>query len=233
MFVSNVYPPKLTSRPTVNAGRLHKMCRLHPNDATIGKAATMSWNHNVHYHDFALGEVPQRCHLALDAGCGRGALTRKIALLSDEVIGIDSDHGCLDQARTAHCGANLAFLEGDVLTEPLPFQNFDFIVAVATLHHLPLRRALCRFRELLRPGGVLVIVGLYRIATPIDYAYAAAAMPISMAIRFLRGEEEVGAPLHDPSETLATIRRESAVLLPGSVLRRRLFFRYSLVWRAD
>jgi hypothetical protein len=54
-------------------------------------------------------------------------------------------------------------------------------------------------------------VGLYKIATPIDYAYSAAAMPISMAIRFLRGEEEVGAPLQDPSETLATIRRESAV----------------------
>jgi SAM-dependent methyltransferase len=191
----------------------------------------MSWNHNVHYHDFALGEVPTRCHWALDVGCGRGALTRKLAPLSDEVIGIDSDHGCLDQARTAYGGTNLTFLEGDVLTEPLPFQNFDFIVAVATLHHLPLRRALERFRDLLRPGGVLVIVGLYKSATPIDYAYSAAAMPISMALRFLRGEEDVGASLQDPSETLATIRRESAVLLPGSVLRRRLFFRYSLVWR--
>jgi SAM-dependent methyltransferase len=118
-----------------------------------------------------------------------------------------------------------------VLKEPFPFQNFDFIVVVATLHHLPLRRALERFRDLLRPGGVLVIVGLYKIAAPIDYVYSAAAMPISLAIRFLCGEEEVGAPLQDPSETLSTIRRESAVLLPGSVLRRRLFFRYSLVWR--
>jgi SAM-dependent methyltransferase len=191
----------------------------------------MNWNHNIYYHDFALGEIPPRCYRALDVGCGRGALTRKIAPLSDEVIGIDTDRGCLDQARTACSGTNLTFVEGDVLAESLPLQGFDFIVAVATLHHLPLRRALERFRDLLRPGGVLVIVGLYKMTTPIDYIYSAAAMPVSMAIRFLLGEDDVGAPLQDPSETLATIRRESAAFLPGSVLRRRLFFRYSLVWR--
>jgi SAM-dependent methyltransferase len=118
------------------------------------------------------------------------------------------------------------FFEGDVLTESLPIHNFDFIVAVATLHHC----ALERFRDLLRLEGVLVIVDLYKLATPIDYAYSDAAMPIIMAIRFLRGEEEVGAPLQDPNETLGSVRRESAVILPGSVLRRRLFFRYTLVW---
>ena len=137
------------------------------------------------------------------------ALTRKLALLSEEVIGIDSDRGCLDKAQAAQDGTSLTFLEGDVLTAPL-FQNFDFIVAVATLHHLPLSRALERFRDLLRPGGVLVIVGLYKIATPIDYAYSATAMPMSTVIRFMRGQEEVGAPLQDSSETLAGIRRERA-----------------------
>jgi SAM-dependent methyltransferase len=149
-------------------------------------AARMSWNHNVHYHDFALGEVPPRCKWALDVGCGRGALTRKLARLSDEVIGIDSDHGCLDQARTAHGGTNLTFLEGDVLAEPLPFQNFDSSWQLQRSIIYPYAARLSDFVDLLRPGGVLVIVGLYKIATPIDYAYSAAAMPISMAIRFLR-----------------------------------------------
>ena len=53
------------------------------------------------------------------------------------------------------------------------------------------------------------------IQAPIGYAYASTAMPISMLIPFLRGEEELGAPLRDQVE---------------SPLRRRLFFRYSLVW---
>jgi hypothetical protein len=84
---------------------------------------------------------------------------------------------------------------------------------------------------LLRPGGVLVIVGLYKIATVVDYAFSATALPISWAIRFSRGEEEVGAPLQDPKETLRTIREECNAVLPGAILRRRLFFRYTVVWR--
>jgi SAM-dependent methyltransferase len=191
----------------------------------------MGWNHNLHYHDFVMSEVPPGCRRALDVGCGRGDLARKLAGLSQEVVGIDEDPGCLAQARTSNNQSNITFLEGDVLTESLPVGSFDFIAAVATLHHLPLRRGLERFRDLLRPAGVLVIVGLYKIATPIDYAYSATAMPISLATRFLRGEENVGAPLQDPRETLRTIRKECDSVLPESVLRRRLFFRYSLVWQ--
>lgn len=191
----------------------------------------MSWNHNIHYHSFVMSEVPPNCKRALDVGCGRGVLTHRLARLSQEVVGIDVDSGCLAQARTTHDGhGNVTFVEGDFLTESFPADSFDFIVAVATLHHLPLRRALERFCALLRPGGVLVLVGLYKVASPIDYAYSAIAIPISMSLRFLRGEEEVGAPLKDPEETLTTIRKECGSVLPGSSIRRRLFFRYSLVW---
>ncbi len=156
---------------------------------------------------------------------------RKLAPFCGEVIGIDTDSACLEHARADHSLTNVTFLHGDVLTEHLPVAHFDFIVAVATLHHLPLQLVLHRFRSLLQPGGVLVIIGLYEMATPLDYAYAAAAIPVSKIIRFLRSEEQVGAPLADTHETLKEIRQESAAILSGSVLRRRLFFRYSLTWQ--
>ncbi len=94
--------------------------RRRSSDATIKRVARMSWNHNVHYHDFVLGEVPQRCHLALDVGCGRGELTRKLATLSDEVIGIDTDHGCL-AARLSDfvtCFSQEAFSSSWAFTRP-------------------------------------------------------------------------------------------------------------------
>ena len=192
----------------------------------------MSWNHNVHYHSLATRAVPPGCQRALDVGCGQGLLARKLARLSRDVIAIDADPGCLARARISSGGQpNITFIEGDVMSASLPAGSFDFIVAVATLHHLPLRAALERFRDLLRPGGILVIIGLYKIAMPIDYAYSSAAMPISWVIRFLAGEEEVGAPLQVPCETLRVIRKESNSVLPGSALRRRLFFRYSLIWQ--
>jgi hypothetical protein len=104
------------------------------------------------------------------------------------------------------------------------------VVAVATLHHLPLRAALRRFSDLLCPEGVLAVVGLYRNATPVDYAVSASALPVSWVFRSLRGKEQVGAPIRDPTETLAAIRQETASALPGAVVRRQFFFRYTIVW---
>jgi len=192
----------------------------------------MSWNHNTHYHGFVLRALPPNCQRALDVGCGRGALARKLAAHCEEVVGIDADSQCIAHVMAStEVLRNTTFINGDVLTHTLQPNSFDFLAAVATLHHLPLRRALQRFSDLLRPGGVLVIVGLYRTVTPADYALAATALPISWVIRLLRGEEQVGAPIRDPQETLRLIREETASVLPGAVLRRQFFFRYTIVWR--
>ena len=192
----------------------------------------MSWNHNTQYHGFVTAALPLACGRALDVGCGRGALARTLAPHCGEVVGIDADPACLVHASlAANLPPNVTFVQGDVSTHQFQPGSFDFVSAVATLHHLPLRLALQKFSDLLRPGGVLAIVGLYRIATPVDYGISAAALPVSWAIRALRGEEQVGAPIHDPAETLRSIRRESASILPGAILRRRFFFRYTIVWR--
>jgi trans-aconitate methyltransferase len=161
-----------------------------------------------------------------------GRTCSKLAEYCDKVVGIDSDPGCIVQAMSSiDVHRNISFINGDVLTHSLPENSFDFLVAVASLHHLPLRSALQRFSDLLRPGGVLAIVGLYRSVTPADYAFSAAALPVSWAIRLLQGEEGVGAPTRDPSETLRVIRREAALILPGAVLHRQFFFRYTIVLR--
>jgi 2-polyprenyl-3-methyl-5-hydroxy-6-metoxy-1,4-benzoquinol methylase len=196
------------------------------------QSSRMSWNHNTHYHGFVFRALPPNCQRALDVGCGRGALVRKLAAHCEEVVGIDADSGCIAHAKaSADVQPNITFINGDVLTHPLQRNSFDFLVAVATLHHLPLRSALQRFSDLLRPGGVLVIIGLYRIVTPTDYAFSATALPISWVIRLLQGQEQVGAPTRDPAETLRSIRREAASVLPGAAVRRQFFFRYTIVWR--
>jgi SAM-dependent methyltransferase len=118
-----------------------------------------------------------------------------------------------------------------VMTYPFPDESFDLVALVATIHHLQLRPALIRLRKLLKPGGVLAIVGLYRGETLTDSAVAAVAFPVSWIFRLVRGYADVGAPVQEPRETLAEIRRECDLLLPGATLRRRLLFRYSLIWR--
>ncbi len=187
------------------------------------------WNHNIHYHPLILGAVPPGCARALDVGCGQGLLARKLARQCDQVIAIDADHATL--ALAARSNSGVSFIEGDAMTYPFAPNSFDLITMVATLHHLPLIAALERFRELLKPRGVLAVVGLYRLNSMADYAFAAIAKPVSLIVRAVQPVPAETAPIRGPATTLRTVRDACGQVLPGAVLRRRLFFRYSLIWR--
>jgi ubiquinone/menaquinone biosynthesis C-methylase UbiE len=190
------------------------------------------WNHNIQYHDVLLRAVPPRCQQALDVGCGTGSFARHLALNSREVIAIDADHDTLERGRMATTAeTGVTFVEGDVMTYPFRDNSFDFISAVATLHHLPLGPALTRFRNLLKSGGVLGVLGLYRAGTAKEFALAAAALPTSWVMRRLRDYTDVEAPLQEPKETRHQIRIACDATLHGGTIRRHLLFRYSLVWR--
>jgi 2-polyprenyl-3-methyl-5-hydroxy-6-metoxy-1,4-benzoquinol methylase len=189
------------------------------------------WNRNIHYHGIVLKAMPSRCARALDVGCGDGLLASELARRSGDVIAIDVDAPTLARARMAHKQPNLSFVEAEVMSHPFDNGSFDFIASIATLHHLPLVPALERFKRLLRPGGVLALVGLYRMSTPADLAWAFVAMPVNWWLRLTNDYEEVHAPIRDPDETLAEISRNVAKILPGAAIGRQLLFRYSLIWR--
>ncbi len=190
------------------------------------------WNHNIHYHRLVLRTVPRGCERALDVGCGRGLLARELSERCAHVVALDPDSEALSHARglgDAH--GRIEYILGDVIQYPFPIGSFDFIAAVATLHHLPLGAALERFAELLRPRGVLAVIGLSRASDPVDYALGAVAVPAHWVLNLLHGNTDVGAPLRDPKETFREIGRACSSILPGAELRRRLLFRYSLIWR--
>lgn len=190
------------------------------------------WNHNIHYHDFVLDSIPSFCGRALDVGCGEGLLARKLACRCEKVVAIDADRDTVVRARNSGpADSRISFVEGDVMTHSLSTDGFDLITAVATLHHLPLVPALTRFRDLLKPGGTLVVIGLYRMRTIEDYAWAASGFPASRILRFRYGLNEVSAPICEPQQTMREIEAACNATLPGAVVQRRLLFRYSLIWR--
>ncbi|MCU1355552.1 MAG: SAM-dependent methyltransferase [Acidimicrobiales bacterium] len=189
------------------------------------------WNHNIAYHRLVLAAAPARRHRALDVGCGQGHLLPHLAAAYDDVIGLDTDEAALTEA--AHRVGelpNVTLIRGDVTSAELPHALFDLVSAVAVLHHLPLRSGLARLADLVRPGGCLVVVGLARSASPLDYAWGAAGLPVSKVLRLVRGHTPVTAPIVDPTQTLADIRQAAAEITPGARIRRHLLFRYSLTW---
>ena len=194
--------------------------------------AADGWNRNNHYHGLVLQAVPPGSRLGLDVGCGTGLLARRLARHCELIIAIDAHADTLSRAAaTTGSDSRVAFVLGDVMTHAFAADSFDFISAVASLHHLPLEPALGRFRDLLRPGGVLVVIGLYRLRTPTDFAVGVLGKLAGWWWRCTNPFDEVTAPIREPDDTLGDIRAAAEKILPGASVQRQLLFRYSLFWR--
>ncbi|HWU47715.1 MAG TPA: class I SAM-dependent methyltransferase [Humibacter sp.] len=191
------------------------------------------WNHNSHYHRLALAAIPEGARTGLDIGFGDGDLVLALASRLDRVVGVDADVDVVLRAREASVDAAAAvtLIRGDALQPRLPGEPFDVVTCFAALHHLPLDAALQRMRDLTAPGGVLVIVGLARDATVWDRIVSSIGVPANGIARALRGEYRHGAPTIEPRESYGEVRAAARRILPGVRYRRRLYWRYSLLWR--
>ncbi|WP_019549333.1 class I SAM-dependent methyltransferase [Streptomyces sulphureus] len=195
------------------------------------------WNHNAAYHPELCAIAAEQGGRVLDIGCGDGLLMERLSPHVREVVGVDADPCALEVARERLSEVpNCQVVQGDFLeaTESgdAPWQpGFDTVLCVASLHHMPLRPALRRAAGLLAPGGRLCVVGLAARRSPLDVLVAALSV---LPIRFMglvhREARDVGVVVAEPYESLDEIRRTAAELLPGSRVRRRLYYRYSLNW---
>ncbi|RKN41872.1 class I SAM-dependent methyltransferase [Streptomyces hoynatensis] len=191
------------------------------------------WNTNVARHPDILRAVPEGCGDALDVGCGDGLLARKLAEGgAKRVMGIDAAPGMVSRARELAAGRpGLSFVEGDFLTAELPAGGFDFICSVAAVHHMDFEAAVTRMRELLRPGGRLVIVALARNAGFGEWVFWALATPLVWLVKAVRrARPPAGMPGAAPTMSHAQAREAAQRLLPGVRYRRHLLRRYSLTW---
>lgn len=196
-------------------------------------ARTDYWNHNAAYHGWLVDIAERHRGDVLDVGCGEGLLVQRLAAVSRSVVGIDADPSSVgrtaDRLRSAeNVSVRLVRFE-DFEAEP---RSFDLVTFVASLHHLALRETLLKAREMLRPAGELAVVGLSANKTVADWAWAALCMPAVRAGSLLHREtRDIGVAVADPREGLREIRRVSAEVIPGAVIRRGLYYRYRLLWR--
>ncbi|MDF5758024.1 class I SAM-dependent methyltransferase [Spongiactinospora sp. TRM90649] len=188
------------------------------------------WNHNIHYHPRILAAVPEGARDALDVGCGEGTLARELRRRVARVTGIDRDAVSIGHAR-AHPG-DIEYVLDDFLTHPFEPASFDVVASVATLHHMDAVAGLERMRGLLRPGGMLAVVGLARGSMPKDLPREVVTMAVSTYLRATRGHWQHPSPtVWPPPLTYSQVREVAAEVLPGSEFRRHLLWRYSVLWR--
>ncbi|MEU8222675.1 class I SAM-dependent methyltransferase [Kribbella sp. NPDC048915] len=127
---------------------------------------------------------------------------------------------------------DIEYVLGDFLEYPLEPESYDVIGSIATLHHVDAREGLLRMRELLRPGGVLVVIGLAREWLPRDLPQVVAGAAVHRVHRLTKGCWEHPSPtVWPPPVTYEEMRDHTMTLLPGATFRRHLLFRYSITWR--
>jgi SAM-dependent methyltransferase len=95
--------------------------------------------------------------LALDSGCGTGALAFALAAHVGRVIGADTNAEYLEAARE-RAPENVELVEGDATALPFEYGRFDIAGCNRLLHHV--RRpelAVSELARVTRPGGRILV----------------------------------------------------------------------------
>jgi len=98
----------------------------------------------------------------LDAGCGGGRYSKVAAEAGADVTAVD--HTTAVEKAAEMCGDldNVAFLQADLKTLPLPAESFDFVFSIGVMHHdANTREVFDAVAKMVKPGGRLA-VWLYR-----------------------------------------------------------------------
>jgi len=207
--------------------------------------SALDWDHNAYYQRLLLRHLPHPCHRVLDVGCGAGAFAAELAKRVGRVDALDRSPAMIDEARRV-TPANVTCILADVRHEPLLDARYDAIVSINALHHSPLEDVLPRLAGALRPGGVLAAAALPRLDLPRELpAEVAAAIGhrlFGAGFDVLRasgsGRWYAKEPSHaimpvvlNPALTTSQVRAHASALLPGSRVRRLVFWRYFLLWQ--
>lgn len=200
-----------------------------------------NWNHNIHYHDFLLRELPAPCHRVLEIGCGKGRLSRELARHAQEVVGIDLSNEMLKIARSRSKELeNVRYEQTDYLQKDYPPAYFDAIVSVATLHHVDWATALKRIKSDLKPGGKFLVIDLYEEKGWMDQLYNLVSIPLHHILKRQKNGQSTSTTLEnelwhahgsgDEYLPFEEIKQIASQYLPGVEVKRRLLWRFSLIW---
>ena len=116
---------------------------------------------NDGFTNWLVSVLPPAGGRALELGCGAGRHAVVLAERFTQVDAIDLSLPMIEIARAKRSRPNITYQQADLLKTIRPGE-YDLVLSVMTLHHVPdLHAALAHIRELLAPGGRIVVVDPY------------------------------------------------------------------------
>lgn len=183
------------------------------------------WNNDTRHYPL-IADLVADCPVVLDVGCGDGTLSRYLASLGHQVIGINRDPSALPaDSEGAH------FIVAEASGLPFPDDSFDAVVSVMVLHRTRLELALVEMRRVLKPGGLFADVGSARDKGVGEVLRSAAGLPGDLLVR--RGTTAWRAETHAQGARLGWEETRQAItrMLPQAQFRRIGGRRYLATWR--
>ncbi|WP_430868095.1 class I SAM-dependent methyltransferase [Demequina aurantiaca] len=187
------------------------------------------WNYSIHYQKRLVELIPESAKTALDIGCGEGMFARELASRRLAVTAIDADGPTLERAL-AQDTAGIDYIGGDALTYPLPTASYDVVSAISVLHNLDIVEGLTRIKELVAPGGIVLVVGAAK-GTMKTMPREIGASFADKAQRLWRGWWDHDTPsVWPPPHTFDDVSEAARAVMPGCELKDHLLYRYTLTW---
>ncbi len=191
----------------------------------------MYWNHNSAYYPWVQKKAAS-CRTVLDVGCGDGSLAIFLDDGTKRIVGIDTDHHCIERASSVNDSSNIQFCCCS-FKDYTPDMRFDAIVFVASIHHMDMAESLKKAKSLLSPSGKLLIVGLASPSSITDWVLEAARVipsKVISALHHMQTSEELNLSTVYDYPAMKDIRSIIKKELPGSRIHYALHYRYLLEW---
>lgn len=186
------------------------------------------------YHDALLDLLPPHADHLLDVGCGTGDFTRKAAARASRVTAIDSSAESLRVAKQQP--SDVDWIHADAAT--FAYEQYDAIVSLKTLHHLPANDVVPRLAAALKTGGVLILHDVLESQNPVTNIARFTTKTLRRLARTGRLFERRELreywkehARHDQHPTIDGARELADRLLPGSNVHEHWLWRYTIVWR--
>jgi len=206
----------------------------------ISELPSLKWNHNNYFNSKIINEVPINANHVLEVGCGKGELCNLMHHKSKDLTGIDLSNKMIESANTNKSKNNIDFVCGDYLKTDFNSNTFDFIVSVATVHHIDFKNFILKSKKELKPGGKLLIIDLYKTPKNKDLLNSVISLFYHYLFNLIYNKRLFATKLEkqywrehsklDKFMSFKDINELSKALLKNAIVKKELFWRYSLLW---
>jgi len=188
------------------------------------------WTHNTAYHKWILSCI-EKNSVVLDVGCGDGLLILRLSEVCGKVAGIDPDAAIIKSAEQRLCDIPNATVQsvGFEEYEAAP-ETFDVIIFVASMHHMEHEFCMKKAKRLLKPGGILLVVGCAKRGDILDFLIDVARVLLARIGSAFHGEPKsgIGVSIKEPEVSFREIKRLAKRIFRNVKMRQGLYYRYLL-----